>query len=76
MASGSKNGRLVRLPSLSRGIYRRVAQKVDCDPSYVSRVARGERQSRIVSEVLLIEIQRTLELAKYGGHPKAQTRGR
>jgi len=36
------------LPSLCRGIYNRVAQKVGCDPSYVSRVARGERRSETV----------------------------
>jgi hypothetical protein len=30
------------LPSLCRGLYNRVAQKLGCDPSYVSRVARGE----------------------------------
>ena len=47
------------LPSLCRGIYNRVAQKVGCDPSYVSRVARGERNSREVSEALRAEIQRT-----------------
>jgi DNA-binding LacI/PurR family transcriptional regulator len=45
------------LPSLCRGIYNRVAQKVGCDPSYVSRVARGERTSEAVSEALRAEIQ-------------------
>lgn len=45
------------LPSLCRGIYNRVAQKVGCDPSYVSRVARGERTSETVSEALRAEIQ-------------------
>ncbi|HXN50558.1 MAG TPA: hypothetical protein VN943_01385 [Candidatus Acidoferrum sp.] len=47
------------LPSLCRGIYNRVAQKLGCDPSYVSRVARGERKSEAVSEALLAEIQLT-----------------
>jgi hypothetical protein len=47
------------LPSLCRGIYNRVAQKVGCDPSYVSRVARGERTSQVVSEALRAEIQLT-----------------
>jgi hypothetical protein len=45
------------LPSLCRGLYHRVAQKVGCDPSYVSRVARGERTSQAVSEALRAEIQ-------------------
>jgi transcriptional regulator with XRE-family HTH domain len=47
------------LPSLCRGIYNRVAQKLGCDPSYVSRVARGERNSEAVSEALRAEIQLT-----------------
>lgn len=61
MLASNRNGNtnLVSLPSLSRGIYKRVAQKVGCDPSYVSRVARGERTSKIVSDTLLAEVQRT-----------------
>ena len=47
------------LPSLCRGIYNRVAQKLGCDPSYVSRVARGERKSAAISEALRAEIQIT-----------------
>lgn len=47
------------LPSLCRGIYNRVAQKLGCDPSYVSRVARGERKSEAISEALRAEIQLT-----------------
>jgi hypothetical protein len=54
------------LPSLCRGIYNRVAQKVGCDPSYVSRVARGERNSVAVSEALRAEIQLTWAKASEG----------
>lgn len=54
------------LPSLCRGIYNRVAQKVGCDPSYVSRVARGERRSEAVSEALRTEIQLTFSKASEG----------
>jgi hypothetical protein len=54
------------LPSLCRGIYNRVAQKVGCDPSYVSRVARGERNSKTVSEALREEIQLTWAKASEG----------
>lgn len=54
------------LPSLCRGIYNRVAQKVGCDPSYVSRVARGERRSEAVSEALRAEIQATWAKASEG----------
>lgn len=50
------------LPTLYRGIYNRVARKVGCDPSYVSRVARGERTSTEICRALELEIRRTLEL--------------
>jgi hypothetical protein len=54
------------LPSLCRGIYNRVAQKIGCDPSYVSRVARGERTSETISEALRSEIQQTWAIASLG----------
>jgi hypothetical protein len=54
------------LPSLCRGLYNRVAQKLGCDPSYVSRVARGERSSKAVSEALRAEIQQTWAMANIG----------
>jgi hypothetical protein len=49
---------LFSLPSMFRGIYDRVARKVGCDPSYVSRVARGERNSDAVRNVLEAEISK------------------
>ncbi len=57
--TGHENGNpemLFSLPSMFRGIYDRVARKVGCDPSYVSRVARGERNSDAVRNVLQAEI--------------------
>jgi hypothetical protein len=56
-ADHTKNLKLNRL-SLYRGIYSRVARQLDIDPSYVSRVARGERQSAKVEAALLKEMQR------------------
>lgn len=53
----SKDSALVRL-SLYRGIYSRVARQLGIDPSYVSRVARGERRSIKVEEALIKEIKR------------------
>jgi hypothetical protein len=46
--------------SVFRGIYKRVAVQLDIDPSYVSRVARGQRNAGFVSEALRKEIQRAL----------------
>lgn len=74
---------LVALPSLCRGIYNRVAQKLGCDPSYVSRVARGQRSSQAVTEALRAEVQQSWALANGGGnggnhhaHPRTTKRKR
>src|SRR5271169_2272353 len=42
--------------SIFRGLYQRVAAKLGVDPSYVSRVARGERQSAAVVAALQAEM--------------------
>jgi transcriptional regulator with XRE-family HTH domain len=38
--------------SLYRGLYVRIARKLNVDPSYVSRVARGDRRSGEIEEAL------------------------
>ncbi|MCU1298171.1 MAG: hypothetical protein JWO91_2449 [Acidobacteriaceae bacterium] len=43
--------------TLYRGLYVRIARKLEVDPSYVSRVARGERRSKSVESALRIEIE-------------------
>jgi len=47
---------LLRIHRLHCGLYARVAQKLGVDPSYVSRVANGERQSQGVKRALLSEL--------------------
>jgi hypothetical protein len=42
---------------LYRGLYVRIARKLCVDPSYVSRVARGERRSRTIESALQEELQ-------------------
>lgn len=49
------------LPSLFRGFYGRVASRLDVDPSYVSRVARGERQSEEVEAALEVEMRQIMK---------------
>jgi hypothetical protein len=46
--------------AIFRGIYKRVAVQLEVDPSYVSRVARGERHAPFITEALRKEIQRVL----------------
>jgi hypothetical protein len=43
--------------TLYRGLYVRIARKLEVDPSYVSRVARGERRSKSVESALRGEIE-------------------
>jgi hypothetical protein len=50
----------IELLSVFRGIYKRVAVQLDVDPSYVSRVARGERRAPFVTDALRQEIQRAM----------------
>lgn len=38
------------------GVYARVARKLRIDASYVSRVARGERQSNKIMRAVLLEL--------------------
>jgi len=46
--------------SLFRGLYNRVAHELGVNPSYVSRVARGERRSDAVQAALNREVQTIL----------------
>jgi len=46
------------LASRIRGLYRRVADRLGLDASYVSRVARGERQSETVEDALRSELHK------------------
>ena len=54
------------LASLIRGLYGRVARQLKVDPSYVSRVARGERQSDDIEASLERELKRIMALVKTG----------
>jgi RsbT co-antagonist protein rsbRD N-terminal domain len=46
------NRKLQSVHALYRGLYVRIAQKLGVDPSYVSRVARGDRRSSEIEEAL------------------------
>jgi hypothetical protein len=50
------------LASLIRGLYGRVARHLKVDPSYVSRVARGERQSDLIEASLERELKRIMAM--------------
>src|ERR1700682_3755632 len=52
------------LASHVRGFYSRVARQLDVDPSYVSRVARGERQSEAIEAALDREMRQIMKMRK------------
>lgn len=54
--------------SLIRGLYGRVARQLRVDPSYVSRVARGERQSEVIEASLERELRRILSMVRTNHH--------
>ncbi len=67
------------LASLIRGLYGRVAKQLKVDPSYVSRVARGERQSDEIEMSLERELRRIMSLVSmnHNGtkhHPSKRSR--
>jgi hypothetical protein len=43
-------------------MYQRVARKLKLHPSYISRIARGERRSKSVERALRLEIRKILKL--------------
>jgi transcriptional regulator with XRE-family HTH domain len=54
--------------ALYRGLYMRIARKLGVDPSYVSRVARGQRRSAIIGKALrheLDQINRKLDGTRF-----------
>jgi len=52
MAKRKMSAQMKNIASVFRGLYTRVASRLDVDPSYVSRVARGERQSHPIEAAL------------------------
>ena len=49
---------LLKWHRMHHGIYARVARRLEVDPSFVSRVANGERNSESIEHALVSEIVR------------------
>jgi transcriptional regulator with XRE-family HTH domain len=62
----------LQLASLTRGLYKRVADMAGVDPSYVSRVARGERGSQEIEALLSHEVSKLMKSVS----PKAKVKKR
>jgi hypothetical protein len=52
--------------SLFRGLYGRVARDLGVDVSYVSRIARGERKSRVAERALTREFNKVTAVMSKG----------
>ena len=55
-----------RAVSLFRGLYARVAQKLDVDASYVSRIANGKRQSKVAEQAITREFNKVVTAMRNG----------
>jgi len=60
---------------LFRGLYARVARDLGLDVSYISRVARGERRSKVAEEAIDREFNRVLTLMRNGSAKSGKNRG-
>jgi transcriptional regulator with XRE-family HTH domain len=58
------------LASFIRGLYARVASRLNVDPSYVSRVARGERTSAEILQALDHEMSHFMQLVEFNRRPR------
>ena len=52
--------------SLFRGLYARVARDLRVDVSYISRIARGERKSKVAEKALTKEFKRVVAVMRTG----------
>jgi hypothetical protein len=52
--------------SLFRGLYARVARNLGVDVSYVSRIARGQRKSKVAEKALTTEFNRVVAILRNG----------
>jgi transcriptional regulator with XRE-family HTH domain len=66
---------LIQIAPKIRGLYRRVAEKFGVDPSYVSRIARGQWRHRKIEAFLNHEVQRIVaSVSKPKGKAKKRIR--
>jgi hypothetical protein len=68
----TRGGHPTNLASLIRGLYGRVARQLKVDPSYVSRVARGERRSDAIEVSLERELRRIMAMVRTSRNGSSQ----
>jgi len=60
--------------SLFRGLYARVARKLGVDVSYISRIARGERKSKVAERALTREFNKVVSVMRNGSARSSKIR--
>jgi len=60
--------------SLFRGLYARVARKLGVDVSYISRIARGERKSKVAERALIREFNKVVSVMRNGSARSSKIR--
>jgi hypothetical protein len=60
--------------TLYRGLYVRIARRLGVDPSYVSRVARGDRRSSQIESALHQELDKINQRLRHGSSARASKR--
>jgi hypothetical protein len=58
--------------SLFRGLYGRVARNLGVDVSYVSRIARGERKSKVAEKAIIKEFNKVVSVMRNGTAPSSR----
>jgi hypothetical protein len=59
-------GQCATAVSLFRGLYARVANKLGVDVSYISRIAHGERKSKVAEKALTKEFNKVVAVMRNG----------
>jgi|HubBroStandDraft_6_1064221.scaffolds.fasta_scaffold475855_2 hypothetical protein len=62
----SPTARCATAVSLFRGLYARVAHKLGVDVSYISRIAREERKSKVAEKALTREFNKAMSVISNG----------
>jgi hypothetical protein len=72
--NGTVNSQCSTAVSLLRGLYARVAHDLGVDVSYISRIARGERKSKVAEKALKREFHRVFVLIENSQSPSSGRR--
>jgi len=59
-----RTARLLKIYAIQRGLFSRIAKRLKVDPSYVSRVANGQRKSERIRHAIEAELAKASVLSR------------